>query len=122
MFILTFSILKNQSAFGIKKNLLWSLTTTVIFCGVVIGVLTVFKLKNLEGFVILLLLSNAGFALVLIPMVTFLINDWFPTATGTTLWIRLFLLGLVSIAITATLLGASMVFALANNPMDPAPR
>jgi MFS family permease len=120
VFILTFSILKSQSDLGTKKNLFWSLTTMVIFCGLVIGILTTLKQEELAGFAFLLMLSNVVFALVLIPILTFLMNDWIPTTTGTMLWIRLFVFGLMSIAITGALFGASLLFALANNPMDPA--
>ncbi|MFN7259905.1 MAG: hypothetical protein ACK5TU_08420, partial [Cyclobacteriaceae bacterium] len=86
VFILTFSILKSQSDLGTKKNLFWSLTTMVIFCGLVIGILTTLKQEELAGFAFLLMLSNVVFALVLIPILTFLMNDWIPTTTGTMRW------------------------------------
>jgi hypothetical protein len=119
VFILTSSILKNQSDLGTKKNLFWSFTTTIIFCGLVIGALRIFKAAE---FAFLLMLSNVVFALIVIPILTFLINDLFPNATGKILWIRLFGIGVVATAVTAALFGASMIFALMNNPMDPGSR
>lgn len=89
----------------------------MMFCGLVIGILTTFRATE---FSILLMLSNVVFALILIPVLTFLINDIFPKATGKMLWIRLFGIGVVSMAIIAALFAASMVIALLNNPMDPA--
>jgi hypothetical protein len=117
VFILTFSILKGQSGYGTKKNLFWSSLLTIGFVGLIIGGLKIF-----HELAWLLMLSNVVFALILIPILTFTINDFFPVATETILWIRLFGIGLVSIIITAALLGASMFLAFANNPMDPGPK
>jgi hypothetical protein len=118
VFIFVFNVIKNQYAIGIKKNLFWSLAMSLVFCGLVISILIIDKTSY---FLVLLLVSNLVFALLLIPVLMFLINDCFPTATGATFWLRLFVSGIVSIAITGALLGASVIFALLNNPMDPMP-
>ena len=114
IFILTFSLLRSQWEFEARKNLLWTMLLTIV-----LGGLLAYFSTELN---IMLMLSNFVFALALVPFLTFLINDIFPTVTGRTLWIRLFGIGLVAIALTLTLLGASMFFALANNPMDPGPK
>ncbi|MBS1507808.1 MAG: hypothetical protein JSS79_14290 [Bacteroidetes bacterium] len=117
VFILTFSVLKGQFGFGTKKNLIWSTVTTIGFGGLFIA-----GLKLFLEWAWILVLSNVTFGLMLVPVLTFTIDGFFPVATGQSRWIRLFGIGLASIIITAGLLGVSIFFALAYNPMDPGPK
>lgn len=114
IFILTFTLLRMNWEFPTKKNLIWSFLITFILGGLLI-------IFAIDVF-ILLYLSNFVFALILIPFLTFLLNDFFPETTGGKLWIRLFGMGLIATAITLTLLGTTFFLAIANNPMDPGPK
>lgn len=114
VFIITFSLLKSESDFGLKKELLWSLLVTILF-GVI---MTIFSAELFY----LLYYSNFLLALALIPFLTYLINAHLPKSSGKTLWIRLFAIGVISTALSLTLFGASMLYSFLNNPMDPAPR
>jgi hypothetical protein len=117
VFILTFSVLKEQFDFGAKKNLVWSTLTTSVFGGLFIAGLKIFPQLTW-----MLILSNVTFALILVPVLTFTIDGFFPAAIGQSRWIRLFGIGIISIVITASMLGVSMLLALTYNPMDPITR
>jgi prepilin signal peptidase PulO-like enzyme (type II secretory pathway) len=117
VFIASFSILRRQGNLGAKRNLFWSSLSTIAFGALAIVVTTIsYKLMWLY------MLINVIFAFILVPIMTFTINDFLPPATGKILWIRLFGIGLLSVAVTVVLFGILIFFTLAYNPMDPSPK
>jgi hypothetical protein len=111
IFILSFAVLRINKETSIVRNFIFSF----LVAGILGGLLLVF---STEVFM-LLYLGNFVFVLVLIPFLTFLVDDFLPQVAGRKLWIRLFGIGLLATITTLALFAATFFYALSNNPMDP---
>ena len=111
IFLLTLTLLHARGEKKPKMKLGWSFLVTIIFG----GVMTMFS-----GYIFkFLFYANFLAAIFIIPCLTYLSNKCFPVVTGKKYWLRIVALGLISTVVTSTLFGATMIFSLLNNPMDP---